>query len=162
MFNLDWPELSKQLLIFILGLISGSLLIYLRFRYTRRIEENKLKRRIHLELNNLYTKEGLQILLHVANTGQRPVTLVEAGLLFDAQDFPRALTLVNWEIPKKLNDGDVYTYEFDLNEIPTGKGLSWSELNYGWVKNSAGEMYGIAREKPRHMTEETNNELDQT
>lgn len=138
--NLDWPELSRQLLVYGLGLASGILLTYLGYRYTRKIEEKKLERKINLQLTHHEGHSKDFFTLYVTNIGQRPVTIIEAGMLFkDGLVTGRD----NWENPKRIGDGDVEIYEFILSDLnPTGR-QSISDLEYVWVKNSAGEKYTI-------------------
>lgn len=146
--NPDWPEISRQLLGFIHGLISGLSIMAFRNYF----EIRKLKRKLSLDvfLENVrasYPEEDSPIIrmlptptghltLRVTNIGKSPVTLIDGGFYAEGENVKG----FDWEFPKKILESDPVEYKYNFYEDTVGE---FYAFKYGWVKLSTGEIFKI-------------------
>jgi hypothetical protein len=130
--NIDLVEISRQLLTFILGLISGVVVSYIVFRYNLALEEKRRKRDIMVQTFQREKDLGLYRVIRATNLGIRPVTLISAA--FVTSDMGH-WTSGNWQFPKTLVDGELVEYEYEYDPDET--------FICAYVENSAREVFAI-------------------
>lgn len=128
--NVDFAEISKQLLAFVLGLLSGLLVVYYR---------NYLENKRKFDVKVVYHPFGFgneprgYIALQATNMGKRPLTIIDAGFA----KIGGRVWVSTWELPKRLLESEMVEYKYFL------KYLSVPGFKFGWIELSTNEKYNF-------------------
>ena len=129
--NLDWPEFSKLLVVFMSGVIS-TYIAHLLSSYREKkknVREEKRETRQVKVIADIEIIAGpkplpaaMQIVVTAVNVGYRPITIVNAGLILEGNEgrtishFGISSNHVPWpSLPKTISDGEAIKFYMDLS-----------------------------------------------
>jgi hypothetical protein len=140
MNNIDWIEISKQLLTILLTLIIGLILGYYGHILTLRREKERYKRLLSIKcsLSSYYQPEDLNIL--AVNVGYHPVTIVDAGVRFSNG---HSDSYKDWELPKRLDDGEFIILKAPVNGLWQTMMEDSARIDSVWVREAEGKLFEI-------------------
>jgi hypothetical protein len=147
---IDWPELSKLVLSF----IGGVIVTYVGHILSIRREREKSKREILVLCDYKLGKTTWLLAsdvdryvdivgLTIINISQRPITIVDAGLHMENGNYflIKDKALDKWELPKKLNDGDMINIPILVSDVSKVLREEKSKLDYGWACDATETIY---------------------
>ncbi len=107
--------------------------------YSYILDKPKIRVNNDVGISSIMPGQAEEVLLVTAvNHGKRPVTLSSIGIYTEGE-LNFLPPLINWNLPKKLGEGESHTVCYNLNK--SIKHFKKYSPIYSWFKDQTGEVY---------------------
>lgn len=150
MFRIDWVEVSRNIPSFIIGLILGAFGHWLAMRRQKELQKKEILVFLDLKIKkgtwyttDISAPDQELVMITAVNNSLRPVTIIDAGFFLEnGRTFsPVGVPLEWWEIPKKLDDGEIAQFFLEYSHLIDAMREGNSRINSVWVCDATEKYY---------------------